>query len=403
MTKGIGFAHTTVKTLLIAGVVLILAGTAMLVQAQDTPASTEEGQEPVSSTVVAPETTEAVSNQAKPSNAYCLLCHSQPDRVWTLPSGEKLSLTVDSSILDNSVHGHSNPDGALACADCHTDHLFPHPPDSSQTIRDFQIERYATCRNCHQDQYTRSQDSVHGAAIRDGRLEAATCVDCHGAHDIQTPDVPRQRISLTCGKCHGVIFDQYRNSIHGAALFQEDNSDVPTCIDCHGVHNIGDPTSNAFRVRSPQLCANCHADENLMAKYDITTNVFDSYLTDFHGTTVALFDQEDPNVATNKAVCYDCHGVHDIQKVDSSKSQVVRTNLLTTCQKCHPDATSNFPDSWVGHFPPTLQSNPLLFLVNMFYNILIPVVIAGFAFLISTDIFRRLRNRITSTRRRGGQ
>src|SRR5690606_31527529 len=150
----------------------------------------------------------------------------------------------------------------------------------------------------------------------------------------------------------GAVFEQYQNSVHGAALFAESNPDVPTCIDCHGVHDITDPKTNLFRVRSPQLCATCHADAELMGKYDITPNVFDSYLTDFHGSTVALFEQQDPNVPTNKAVCFDCHGVHDIARVDDQTSRVVRENLVATCQECHPGATADFPDSWVGHFPP---------------------------------------------------
>jgi hypothetical protein len=167
------------------------------------------------------------------------------------------------------------------------------------------------------------------------------------------------------------------------------------------VHNIADPTTSLFRVRSPELCANCHADTALMTKYDINTNVFDSYLTDFHGATVALFEQQDPNVATNKAVCVDCHGVHDIARVDSENSSVIRANLLVTCQQCHPNATSDFPDAWVGHFPPTLESHPLLFLVNLFYSVLIPVTVAAFAILVATDVFRRLRERLSGRKSAG--
>ena len=328
-----------------------------------------------------------------PTNDYCLLCHSQEGRVWNLPSGETLSLTVEAEVLAGSVHGEDNPQGALACADCHTDHRFPHPPQTSQTVREFKLERYASCRNCHEDQYTRSQDSVHGSALRAGHLEAAVCVDCHGGHDIQPPDEPRQLISITCGQCHGAIFEEYRTSIHGEALLDESNPDVPTCIECHGVHDIGSPTTTLFRTRSPELCAGCHADSELMSRYGINDQVFDTYLSDFHGTTVALFEQEDPNVATNKAVCYDCHGVHDIQAVDAENSHVVRANLLETCRQCHPDATTDFPDSWIGHRSPTLDSDPLLYLVNLFYKILIPGVMGAFLFLIGTDVFRRIFRR----------
>ena len=355
-------------------------------------------------TVLAMPASSNPSQDAQPehSDAYCLLCHSDPDRVWTLPSGETLSLYVDPTTLAHSVHGDTNPDGALACVDCHAEQSsFPHPTPNVQTIREFQIERFASCRTCHEKEYTSAQDSVHGEALRKGLLSAATCVDCHGSHDIQPPDEPRQNISLTCGKCHGVIFDQYRTSVHGAALFEESNPDVPTCIDCHGVHNITNPTTNEFRVDSPEICARCHADASLMDKYGITTNVFESYLTDFHGATVALFENDNPDVPTNKAVCFDCHGVHNILSPKDAGSQVIRENLLTTCQQCHPGATANFPDAWIGHYPPSPQTTPLLFGVNLFYALLIPGVLGVFALLVFTDVFRALRQRIFGKKESG--
>ena len=69
---------------------------------------------------------------------------------------------------------------------------------------------------------------------------------------------------------------------------------MPTCIDCHGVHNIEDPRTAAFRLQSPEMCAKCHADRALMAKYGISTDVFNTYVADFHGTTVAIFEKESP-------------------------------------------------------------------------------------------------------------
>ncbi len=69
-----------------------------------------------------------------------------------------------------------------------------------------------------------------------------------------------------------------------------------------------------------------------------------SYVTDFHGTTVVLFEEIAPDQETNKPVCIDCHGVHDMKSVDDPESTVIKENLLDTCQKCHPDATTNFPE-----------------------------------------------------------
>lgn len=327
------------------------------------------------------------------SDAYCLLCHSQPDQVWNLPSGETLPLTIDPAVITRSVHGDALEGGALACADCHGDFRFPHPASTVDTVREFRLERYGSCSSCHLDQYTRAQDSVHGAALRGGRMEAAVCVDCHGGHDIQPPDEPRQRISLTCGRCHGPIFEEYRTSVHGAALMGENNPDVPTCIDCHGVHNIQNPTSALFRVRSPEICAQCHAKPEIMDKYGISTQVFDTYLTDFHGSTVALFEQESPDVATNKAVCFDCHGVHNIRSVDDEGTAPIRETLLAQCQQCHPDATANFPDAWIGHYPATQDTHPGLFAARNVYQVLIPLTIGFAVIFVGSDLFRRIRRR----------
>lgn len=354
---------------------LVLVGLAILSQPQHVESA---------STAVTPQGYQQEDGGSKPSNDYCLLCHSNPDLAWELPSGERLTLQVDPDALAHSVHG-----ADLGCADCHENYRFPHQPQTSQTVRQYQLQRYASCRACHEDQYLHAQDSVHGSAVRQGRIEAAICIDCHGGHDIQTPADPPQRVSFTCGQCHGAIFQDYRESIHGKALVEEGNTDVPVCTDCHGTHTIQDPTTALFRVRSPQLCADCHADSALMGRYNISTNVFDSYLDDFHGATVALFEQQDPNVATNKAVCYDCHGVHNIQPVENGEA--IRKNLLITCQECHPDAGTNFPAAWVGHYEPTFAKNPLLTIANRLYGALIPLVGVAMAFFIGTDVLRRIR------------
>lgn len=366
--------NKTVRYLFLLGLLLVVAGLALMRQA---PAA-ESAAQPI------PMQNPQQDDGDKPSNDYCLLCHADTDKVWTLPSGETLSLSVNHDALANSVHGQD-----LVCADCHVNYRFPHQPQASQNVREYQLERYASCRACHEDQYLHAQDSVHGAAVREGRIEAAICIDCHGSHDIQPPDDPPQRVSFTCGQCHGAIFQDYRASVHGSALVEEGNTDVPVCTDCHGTHDIENPTTALFRVRSPQLCADCHTDEALMDDYDISTNVLDSYLDDFHGATVALFDQHDPDVATNKAVCYDCHGVHNIKSVDDTAT--VRENLLIACQQCHPNASDNFPDAWVGHYEPTLEQNPLLTIANTLYGALVPMMGVAMAFFIGADVIRRIR------------
>jgi len=341
------------------------------------------------------------AGQAQPVDAKCQTCHSLLTRQLTLESGETVDLHVHASDIYTSVHGLRTLDGQqyqpLQCTDCHKSQVFngfPHLELDATTRREVTIELEGVCTGCHEEIAQRNHDGIHAKAIAEGNLDAATCADCHGNHAIQDPDQPRERVSQTCGKCHSTINDQYATSVHGAALLGEDNADVPVCTDCHGVHDIGDPTTTAFRLKSPELCGKCHADRAKMAKYDISTDVFSTYVADFHGTTVELFEKQHPDQETNKAVCYDCHGVHNILPVSDENSQVIKQNLLVTCQKCHPDATANFPDAWTSHFKPSLQNNPLVYLVDLFYAILIPFTVGGFLLFIGTDIFRTIWDRV---------
>ncbi len=328
--------------------------------------------------------------QSDPENAFCLRCHSNPDLRTHFANGEALSLYIDAITYETSIHGLLG----VKCADCHADITgFPHPPLLAADRRDFQMDRYPFCQRCHPREYELALDSMHARALAQGNREAAICTDCHGSHNVQDPDVPRQRISFTCAKCHAAIFDTYRKSVHGAALIGEGNPDVPTCIDCHGVHNIADPTTVQARLKSPRICGDCHADAELMGRYGISTNVFDTYLADFHGTTVELVERISPDQPSNKAVCFDCHGIHDIRPVDDPEASVVKENLVETCRKCHPDATTNFPASWTRHYRASRDRYTLVWAVQWFYRILIPGLVGLFVAFIALDAGRRTWDR----------
>ncbi len=317
----------------------------------------------------------------------CLTCHSNPDLRITFPDGSVNLGHVSGTAYVNSVHGQQG----MTCGGCHPGReQFPHPEPAAESSRTYTLELNETCATCHPDQANLVQDSVHAQVLEAGMTEAAVCVDCHDPHDTVSLREARVKIATTCRKCHADIYDQYSQSIHGEALREEQNRDVPTCVDCHGVHNIEDPRTTQFRLNSPDLCGSCHANEALMNKYGISTNVFETYVADFHGTTVTLFEKQSPDQPTNKAVCYDCHGVHDILAMDDPGAIAAsKENLLETCRKCHPDATANFPDSWTGHFPPTFDKQPLVATVNLFYAILIPGLIGFMAFFVVTDAGRK--------------
>jgi len=331
-----------------------------------------------------------VANSAEQDNLHCVGCHTTKGLAMPLPSSENLPLEIDVQSLKSSVHG------AQACTACHRGiQKFPHPRNTANNYREFQVEGSKQCETCHKEQAKQELDSNHARALAAGNRNAAVCTDCHGSHAIGKPNFPRHRMSARCGNCHAGIYEQYAMSAHGKSLLNVDNPDVPTCTDCHEAHKQEDPTTQAFRLKSPKLCAKCHADAKRMGKYKISAGVFDTYVADFHGLTVTLFAKQHPDQRVNTAVCTDCHGIHNIQKVTDANSAVIKKNLLTTCRSCHPDATVNFPDSWVGHFPPTRESYPLVYWVNLFYRFLIPITIGGMVLFVLIDaggrIIRRFR------------
>ncbi|MDM8531237.1 hypothetical protein QUF63_08690, partial [Anaerolineales bacterium HSG25] len=325
-----------------------------------------------------------------PENEACLTCHINPDLTVTFADDSTISAHVSRTGYNSSVHGAE----AMTCGGCHPDHAdYPHPELKTTDSRSFTLELNQTCLDCHPDQDEHNQDSNHARVRAEGNQDAAVCVDCHGAHNTRLLSESRIEIARTCQQCHATIYDEYSQSAHSKALIEEDNQDVPTCVDCHGAHTMEEPHTSQFRLKSPNLCATCHADEELMAEYEVSTHVFDSYVADFHGTTLILFERQSPDAVINKAVCYDCHGAHAIRAVDDPEAAVIKENLLETCQKCHPDATSNFPTSWTSHFQPTFDQQPLVAVVELFYTILIPSVLGLMGVFVVTDAGRRLVNR----------
>jgi predicted CXXCH cytochrome family protein len=330
------------------------------------------------------------ATQPSEQTQTCLACHGAPDLAVTLPSGEVQRLYVDYDRFARSVHG-----PRLQCIDCHTDMLeVPHAAKPFKTSREFTIAYYEQCKRCHFANYTKTVDSVHYDSLARGDRTAPVCVDCHGAHTTTRAGQPRAQISKTCAKCHAGVSTVYGRSVHGKALLEDGNTDVPVCTDCHRSHDIAGPREQNWRMSTPGLCGNCHTDRALMTKYGLSIAVVDTYLDDFHGKTASLQRTErDVDRADFAAICTDCHGVHDITKTDDPKSSVMRANLTKTCQQCHAGATENFPAAWLSHYEPSWERAPLVYGIRWFYAIIIPFMMGGLILQILLHLWRVVVNR----------
>jgi len=315
----------------------------------------------------------------------CLECHAEdPDAKVTFGDGSSRAVLVDRKTIALSVHG-----GALACTDCHRDIArHPHAPVKARDARAYTLDESRTCRRCHYAYYTRVLDGIHFKVLESGNRNAPTCVDCHGAHDVQDPKGPRVEVSQRCARCHDKVYAAYAGSVHGRAMLEEANTDVPVCTDCHGAHAIANPKEPTFRTTTHQMCAKCHGDATKMAKYNLNPEVVSSYLQDFHGVSNSLYSEGATKVYKPMATCTDCHGIHDIEKFSSGDKGAIREKVLTVCRGCHEEVPATFGDAWLSHYQPTLASAPMVWSVKWAYRILIPFIMAGLVLHILLHLWR---------------
>ncbi|MDQ7820389.1 MAG: cytochrome c3 family protein [Armatimonadota bacterium] len=269
----------------------------------------------------------------------CLSCHGAEGLVLTLPGGETLPATVDRAVVDRSVHG------GLGCASCHPAQTsYPHPPVTARTRRDFTARAAQVCATCHPDPAGQFDSSVHGRAQVLGLADAPTCVSCHGAHEVVRARTPE------------------------------------------------------FRNNTPQLCGSCHARPEIMAKYGLRA-VYETYISEFHGVTTTLYRITTPVSPSPAATCYDCHGVHDIRAADDPASRVHPSNILATCRTCHPQAGQYFATAWTEHRAPGPDAAPLVYYVQLFYRVLIPSVVGFLTVLTVLDLGRWAGDQLRRNRR----
>lgn len=316
--------------------------------------------------------------------ASCLGCHEDKNLTLTLKDGSTMSLFVDQAQLSQSVHA-----SKLICTDCHAKYDQEHPSGATfDSQRAYTVRSYEVCKKCHFDTYTRTLESVHYDLLKAGFDGAPICVDCHGAHNIGNPHQKRAMMSRSCAACHTDTYTAYAKSVHGRALVEDNNEDVPACADCHTHHQIVQPSTARFRMAAPESCSRCHGDERMMAKYGISTTVAQTYLTDFHGVTASLARNLSESDQQIVVTCNDCHGVHDIASPRLKGPVAMQATVAAACNRCHADSAPDFPAAWLSHYPPSPRHAPLVWLVGLFYRIFIPFAVTGLCLHLLLHVYR---------------
>jgi nitrate/TMAO reductase-like tetraheme cytochrome c subunit len=198
---------------------------------------------------------------ASNDNEQCIACHGKEEyraKILGSASGNP-SVYIDYTKYKESSHS------SYSCQACHGQINPASMPATGVKLRDLRELTNTRCIGCHQQQVAVLGKSSHGlnAAQKGKRVY---CIDCHGSHyivgnQIVNSQISRQNLVETCTKCHeGKEKVSYLNSLHGRALTLGSRQ-TATCVNCHGSHQILgplDPNSLVYRKNTPQTCAKCH-------------------------------------------------------------------------------------------------------------------------------------------------
>jgi predicted CXXCH cytochrome family protein len=199
----------------------------------------------------------------------------------------------------------------------------------------------------------RYTDDTHGRSLLvAGLVTAPTCVSCHGGHDVLAHDDPRSRVnprnvSSDCGTCHVGILEQYRESVHGrrlAALAAGAAPEGREPATCTDCHQPhGIRRPDAqFKLDVIETCADCHPD---FAR---------TYRGTYHGRVTDLG-------FAGVASCDECHTAHRILPAEDPASSLHPDRRRATCGRCHEGATDAFAGYLVHPDPQDEERFPVLY------------------------------------------
>ena len=183
----------------------------------------------------------------------------------------------------------------------------------------------ATCAQCHTAQAQGRSADGHTIAFHAGNAASPTCVTCHGSHEVLSRSDPLSRtfpanVPAQCGACHAPALSTYRKGVHGFELDQNRNLNAATCISCHTAHSVARPDrpwSTVAPARVASTCAACHLEASVQ------------YSGSVHAIATA-------RGAPHSGTCVDCHSGHAIARATEPTSPASILQVSgATCARCH--------------------------------------------------------------------
>ncbi len=273
----------------------------------------------------------------------CMFCHGKTGTLSGTEKNQHLIVTKEDLVVD--IHWQKG----LRCHDCHggspaLDDFTDHRNDPSFRSLASPQDIPVFCGHCHSnaqymsrfrpsprvDQESEYWTSGHGKRLQQtGDVKVATCVSCHGGHNIRAVDdleslVYPTQVAKTCATCHSDAelmegreyhgrsfghqqFELWSKSVHAHAMMEKGDLSAATCNDCHGNHGAVPQDVDSLA----NACGTCHVK---VAKLFATTKMKHQFeKTDLPG-------------------CATCHGNH---KIHSPTDEMLGMAGGAVCARCH--------------------------------------------------------------------
>lgn len=246
-----------------------------------------------------------------------------------------------------------------------------------------------------------AQAAVKESELRRSVHQKLDCSECHGETEMGFSKLDPVE---TCASCHRQAFEAFQTSVHADSVRNE-MPQAASCVACHGSHDVqavSDPQSPVSRMRvSEQTCAKCHESPTWTETHpSIPPDVVADYRRSFHGLSAALGDQRVAN-------CASCHSYHEILLSSNPLSTTNERNLAQTCAACHTGAgaattatSGSIPTFATGgvHRNPEITGFKIVDIAGWLYLMMITMTVGFMVTHNLIDLYGRFRERLARRR-----